>query len=131
MDPGLETNNGNNYFISGGVFEANTFTNSQEYGTFPVTYGGESFVLTFDIEILSRTSGDGDIGLFSSSRKGSQGPGAPDSTIFVIYGGFEKGLGLRGVSPSGVGKSARLRWRCAILRVASRRNSTFVPWSDQ
>tara|TARA_R110002111_G_scaffold177181_1_gene243203 strand:- start:6646 stop:12345 length:5700 start_codon:yes stop_codon:yes gene_type:complete len=100
-DPGLQSNNTNRYFIADGVLEANSLTNSQEYGTFPVDYSGESFTLDFDIKILDRTNGDTNFGLFSNSRKSNQ-PSPGDPGIYVIYGGYERGLSLHGYDANGV-----------------------------
>jgi hypothetical protein len=100
-DPGLKTNSTRNYVVSNGVFQARSYTNSQQYGTFPVNYQGESFNLTFDIEIHARDSGDTNFGLFSGSRATNQRPPG-DPTIYAIYGGYEQGLGLRGYDANGV-----------------------------
>ena len=100
FDSGLETNNPSRYFVSGGVFMAETFTNSNEYGTFPVAYVGGDFTLSFDITVLNRTTGDTNVGLFSNSRLTNQSPPG-DPTIYVIYGGFEQGVGVRGYGASG------------------------------
>ena len=94
-DPGLVTNSTSRYFIGSGMFDNYTYTNSQQYGTFDVNYSGGDFNLVFDITILDRTSGDTNIGLFSSSRKTNQS-GTGDPTIYVVYGGYENGVGFQG-----------------------------------
>ncbi|MEK6871609.1 MAG: dockerin type I domain-containing protein [Nanoarchaeota archaeon] len=100
VDPGLETNNPDNYSISEGTFESNTSTNSQEYGTVPVDYKGEDFTLQFDIKVLERSTGDTNIGIFSSSRKTNQSlPGDP--TIYVVYGGYSPIIHVRGYNSQG------------------------------
>ena len=97
-DPGIETNDSSRYFVSAGALEARTFTNSQQFGTFPVAYAGDSFELAFDVEIQSRTSGDANIGLFSGSRQTNSGV---DPAIYVLWGGFGQVMGIRGRDANG------------------------------
>jgi len=101
-DPGLRTETPDSFTIADGKFKANSLSDSQQYGTFTTDFDGGSFVLEFDIRITERTTGDTNIGFFSASRKSNQPSPGGDPTIHVIYGGYEKGIGLRGFDADGV-----------------------------